>query len=101
MQPSLHATWTYYIGIYYIWVGILADPQRVTASRFSLFTSSVFFVVPLHRILKHRTMAKNDKEKIDWGKVIQVAIAILTVIAGTFFESCTHFMADMRAMLMF
>lgn len=46
-------------------------------------------------------MAKNDKEKIDWGKVIQVAIAILTVIAGTFFESCTHFMADMRAMMMF
>lgn len=46
-------------------------------------------------------MAKNDNTKIDWGKVIQVAIAILTVIAGTFFESCTHFMADARALLMF
>lgn len=55
----------------------------------------------MQRIKKHRTMAKNDNTKIDWGKVIQVAIAILTVIAGTFFESCTHFMADARALLMF
>ena len=101
MPRSQHATWSYYIGIYYIWGGILAGLQRVTASRFSLFTLGVFFVVSLHRIKKLRTMAKNDKEKIDWGKVIQVAIAILTVIAGTFFESCTHFMADARAMLMF
>lgn len=46
-------------------------------------------------------MAKNDNNKIDWGKVIQVAIAILTVIAGTFFESCTHFMDNARTMLMF
>lgn len=46
-------------------------------------------------------MAKVDKEKIDWGKVIQVAIAILTVIAGTFFESCTHYMEGARAAMGF
>lgn len=44
-------------------------------------------------------MSNSDKEKIDWGKVINVVIAILTVIAGTFFESCTHYMENFRAML--
>ena len=44
-------------------------------------------------------MGKIDKEKVDWGKVINVVIAILTVIAGTFFESCTHYMDGFRASL--
>lgn len=42
----------------------------------------------------------NNNQKIDWGKVIQVAIAILTVISGMFFESCTGSMEGLRAMLM-
>lgn len=40
------------------------------------------------------------EQKVDWGKVIQVAIAILTVISGMFFESCTDAMDGLRAMLM-
>lgn len=41
----------------------------------------------------------NKQEKVDWGKVIQVAIAILTVISGMFFESSTQAMTCFRAML--
>ena len=44
-------------------------------------------------------MSDKKQEKVDWGKVIQVVIAILTVIAGTFFESCTGVMSNLRAML--
>lgn len=44
-------------------------------------------------------MAQKNTNKVDWGKVIQVVIAILTVIAGTFFESCTGAMSSLRAML--
>ena len=44
-------------------------------------------------------MKNNSKntEKPDWGKILQVAIAILTVIAGTFFESSAHAMETLRA----
>lgn len=47
-------------------------------------------------------MDKDNKknEKIDWGKVIQVAIAILTVISGMFFESSTQAMSMLRGILM-
>lgn len=46
-------------------------------------------------------MATKQTQNIDWGKIIQVAIAILTVISGMFFESCTHGMDSLRAMLIY
>lgn len=47
----------------------------------------------------HKTMGNADKSKVDWGKVIQVVISILTIIAGAIFESCTHTIGSVRAML--